>query len=122
MKRNSARSSLRSVHCACQKIPYSDIVDAQFLYVTLGMGPVFGTLAHHVLAERENGFFLLQELCLLSPFAYWSSLFAADALVLVFFPFFVSLVIQTLFDPCVFGGILTGRYDIALALAALYVA
>eukprot|EP00750_Incisomonas_marina_P030851 INCI7665.1.p1 GENE.INCI7665.1~~INCI7665.1.p1 ORF type:complete len:1361 (-),score=246.84 INCI7665.1:41-4123(-) len=104
-----------------EKIPYSDIVDAQFLYVTLGMGPVFGTLAHHVLAERENGFFLLQELCLLSPFAYWSSLFAADALVLVFFPFFVSLVIQTLFDPCVFGGILTGRYDIALALAALYI-
>ena len=104
-----------------EKAPSDTIIDAQFLYVTLGMGPIFGTIAHHVLQEREHGFFLLQELCLLSPFSYWSSLFAADALILVAFPFTVSLVMQTLVDPCVFGGVLVGQYDITISLILLYV-
>jgi hypothetical protein len=101
--------------------PNDDIVSAQFLYVTLGMGPLFGTVAHHVLAERENNFYLLQELCLMSPFTYWTTLFTADALTLVLVPFLASMVIQTLFDPCTFGGLLVDEYHVTIVLFVLYV-
>ena len=74
-------SYLLALPCGQQNVHNSVVVAAQFLYVTLGMGPLFGTIAHHVLAERESGFMLMQQLCLLSPISYWASLFTADGIV-----------------------------------------
>ena len=104
-----------------ETMPNAAIIPAQLLYVTLGMGPLFGSLAHHVLAEREHGFLLLQQLCLMSPWSYWSSLFTADSITLVFIPFAVSLVLQCIMDPCTFGGIGTGQYSMTIVLVVLYI-